>query len=325
MIVTDKQGRQRFHGAFTGGFSAGHYMTVGTEEGWTPGKFVSSRDRKDEAQSGGYKVQRPEDFMDEDDDFAMGRRLGARSGYAGPELQSRQRQRHLDEASGSAATSGLVGIPSELIAPTSATIGEKLMHAMGWRRGHGVGPRRMNKDTGTYSIPSDTAIRDVVAKNDAYGVGYTSLRPNQFFNSSSGGGVANNLRLLNVNQKHSASLGAAVASGFGLGALEEVGDDAAAFALDDKSQYHTVLGGDDDEDDEDDAYFHALGERQRRSQRGSASASMTASERLKQKMMLQIAGRRKHGQGGAGAARGEPRCHDGRAPLDGFELAREVG
>ena len=31
--VTDKQGRRRFHGAFTGGFSAGYYNTVGTKEG----------------------------------------------------------------------------------------------------------------------------------------------------------------------------------------------------------------------------------------------------------------------------------------------------
>ena len=32
-IVTDEQGRRRFHGAFTGGFSAGYYNTVGSKEG----------------------------------------------------------------------------------------------------------------------------------------------------------------------------------------------------------------------------------------------------------------------------------------------------
>ena len=56
-------------------------MTVGTEEGWTPGTFVSSRDR--ERGKKAQKVQRPEDFMDEDDDLAMGRRLAARTGFAG--------------------------------------------------------------------------------------------------------------------------------------------------------------------------------------------------------------------------------------------------
>lgn len=29
--VTDKEGRQRFHGAFTGGFSAGFFNTVGSK------------------------------------------------------------------------------------------------------------------------------------------------------------------------------------------------------------------------------------------------------------------------------------------------------
>ena len=42
--VTDEQGRRRFHGAFTGGYSAGFYNTVGSLEGWTPSQFTSSRD-----------------------------------------------------------------------------------------------------------------------------------------------------------------------------------------------------------------------------------------------------------------------------------------
>ncbi len=32
-IVTDERGRRRFHGAFTGGFSAGYFNTVGSKEG----------------------------------------------------------------------------------------------------------------------------------------------------------------------------------------------------------------------------------------------------------------------------------------------------
>ena len=32
-VVTDEEGRRRFHGAFTGGFSAGYYNTVGSKEG----------------------------------------------------------------------------------------------------------------------------------------------------------------------------------------------------------------------------------------------------------------------------------------------------
>lgn len=61
-IATDAQGRRRFHGAFTGGFSAGFFNTVGSLEGWTPREFKSTR--SDKAQS---KAQRPEDFMDDED------------------------------------------------------------------------------------------------------------------------------------------------------------------------------------------------------------------------------------------------------------------
>ena len=32
-VVTDERGRRRFHGAFTGGFSAGYFNTVGSREG----------------------------------------------------------------------------------------------------------------------------------------------------------------------------------------------------------------------------------------------------------------------------------------------------
>ena len=31
--VTDERGRRRLHGAFTGGFSAGYFNTVGSKEG----------------------------------------------------------------------------------------------------------------------------------------------------------------------------------------------------------------------------------------------------------------------------------------------------
>lgn len=36
--VRDEKGRKRFHGAFTGGFSAGYFNTVGSKEGWMPKK-----------------------------------------------------------------------------------------------------------------------------------------------------------------------------------------------------------------------------------------------------------------------------------------------
>ena len=44
--VTDAEGRRRFHGAFTGGYSAGYFNTVGSLEGWQPKAFRSSRDKR---------------------------------------------------------------------------------------------------------------------------------------------------------------------------------------------------------------------------------------------------------------------------------------
>ncbi|KAJ1982659.1 hypothetical protein H4R35_000182 [Dimargaris xerosporica] len=70
----DAQGRKRFHGAFTGGFSAGYFNTVGSKEGWKPQSFYSSRKAKaastvaDTAPvNDTRRWQAVEDFMDEED------------------------------------------------------------------------------------------------------------------------------------------------------------------------------------------------------------------------------------------------------------------
>lgn len=41
--VYDKHGLRRFHGAFEGGWTAGYFNTVGSEEGWTPRKWSSTK------------------------------------------------------------------------------------------------------------------------------------------------------------------------------------------------------------------------------------------------------------------------------------------
>ena len=63
-----QQQQQRFHGAFTGGFSAGYFNTVDTKEGWKP-----SNDTK--------KRQRLEDFMDEQDHEEWGGPTNVRREY----------------------------------------------------------------------------------------------------------------------------------------------------------------------------------------------------------------------------------------------------
>ncbi|ORY87143.1 hypothetical protein BCR37DRAFT_390846 [Protomyces lactucae-debilis] len=59
--VHDEHGRRRLHGAFTGGFSAGYFGTVGSKEGWAPTSFVSSRTKRATAKSNVM------DFMDAED------------------------------------------------------------------------------------------------------------------------------------------------------------------------------------------------------------------------------------------------------------------
>lgn len=58
---------QRFHGAFTGGFNAGHNNTVGSEEGFNPSTFVSSRSNR-----ATHKVQSASNFVDSEDGLLGG-------------------------------------------------------------------------------------------------------------------------------------------------------------------------------------------------------------------------------------------------------------
>jgi len=66
--VRDERGRRRFHGAFTGGFSAGYWNTVGSAEGFTPKIFSSSRKNKYEHSQNA----KPEDYMDDEDFGSFG-------------------------------------------------------------------------------------------------------------------------------------------------------------------------------------------------------------------------------------------------------------
>jgi hypothetical protein len=106
-IVTDENGKRRFHGAFTGGFSAGFFNTVDTPQGWYPKQFKSSRSSRSEASASGGGGQRPEDFMDDEDlgDF----------GFAAQALRTRANfQSKVGAAGGAvptkAAGSSLLGI-----------------------------------------------------------------------------------------------------------------------------------------------------------------------------------------------------------------------
>jgi len=92
--VLDERGRPlRFHGAFTGGFSAGYFNTVGSKEGWAPSSFVSSRTNKAETltsstssiSTGMQALDAMKPFMDAEDEESMGALLVARSSYRNSE------------------------------------------------------------------------------------------------------------------------------------------------------------------------------------------------------------------------------------------------
>ncbi|KAM5534503.1 hypothetical protein V8D89_011835 [Ganoderma adspersum] len=226
--VRDEKGRRRLHGAFTGGFSAGYFNTVGSKEGWTPATFVSSRN--DRAKK---KAARPEDFMDEEDLAEL-----------------RESQKLVDEHEemdfgGTAAEKGkqagvaddhdpiASALAASLAPPPKDSIGAKILKKMGWKLGQGIGPRltyaqRKAQDAGfldpakevegneedleeakKHLYPrKDTPILLFRRKDNFHGLGYT---PGLSLNESIGGDQAR--------------AGPNISSGFGLGALNDADED----------------------------------------------------------------------------------------------------
>lgn len=141
----DESGQRRFHGAFTGGFSAGYHNTVGSEEGWTPSSFVSSRASK------AKRVEQTVDsFMDDEDRSEMySEGLTATKKFNGffttadelaerDKMKTKRRTAMSDTPDDAATTIEIEGgsnSDTNLITPTHKTIGTYLLKKMGWKRG----------------------------------------------------------------------------------------------------------------------------------------------------------------------------------------------
>ncbi|KAI5776746.1 hypothetical protein EDC01DRAFT_636475 [Geopyxis carbonaria] len=169
--VTDERGRKRLHGAFTGGFSAGYFNTVGSKEdsGWTPAAFKSSRDHRLET-----NPARPEDFMDAEDlkDAEEARRLDTNKQFTGI---------------GKHATNH-VGVLMDLLMPAvQDTVGYTLLNKMGWKSGQGVGLRTIRQARFLYDednqethqegasfllAPENAKIVTLRRKDNSQGLGY---------------------------------------------------------------------------------------------------------------------------------------------------------
>ncbi|XP_050377487.1 G patch domain-containing protein TGH [Argentina anserina] len=133
--VRDEEGRRRFHGAFSGGFSAGYYNTVGSKEGWTPQTFVSSRKNRAEV-----KQQDILNFLDDDERAELeGQSLKTSSQFDTFGFTAADHARKHAEKEQQKRPSAIPGpVPDELVLPATDSIGVKLLLKMGWRRGRSI-------------------------------------------------------------------------------------------------------------------------------------------------------------------------------------------
>ncbi|KAF9038570.1 hypothetical protein BJ165DRAFT_1531650 [Panaeolus papilionaceus] len=239
--VKDEKGRRRLHGAFTGGFSAGYFNTVGSKEGWAPSTFVSSRTDRAKA-----KAARPEDFMDEEDlqDIRDTQKIvdtTEQMDFTGSSTAAR----HIQGVSNEIKDPLTSALESTLLPTAKESVGAKILMKMGWRIGHGIGKRlslkkrkeqdqaAINPHTGMKLVgqsldiadddeeankhtypPRDTPVLVVKRKDNFHGLGYVpELSLDERLNNTGAAGEA------------SGSKGPKIAGGFGLGALNDADED----------------------------------------------------------------------------------------------------
>ncbi|CAI5460351.1 unnamed protein product [Closterium sp. Yama58-4] len=117
----DEEGRRRFHGAFTGGFSAGYFNTVGSKEGWQPASFRSSRSQRAEV-----RQQSVEALMDADErhDAQQGA-VAAGSAFDTFGFTAAERARQLASSADRRPSAIPGGGVAELLAPAAHSIGAR--------------------------------------------------------------------------------------------------------------------------------------------------------------------------------------------------------
>ncbi|RBR25924.1 uncharacterized protein FIESC28_01197 [Fusarium coffeatum] len=298
--VRDERGRKRLHGAFTGGWSAGYFNTVGSKEGWTPSTFVSSRNNRHKKDGTTQAQQRPEDYMDEEDlaDAAEAQKVQTSQAFAG--LGSGQ----------DADTGGLMG----LLRAEGDTMGLKLLRRMGWRDGQGIGPKirrsarldveQKNSDTAETHLfaPDNAEMIRFIRKNDRKGLGHDgetklsnpiTAAADEDDEDENVPETAPQTTSLFSSQKSKSKPGR---GGIGVGILNDNGsDEEDPYEIGPKIRYNRVVGGD-------------------KKKKKAKKASAAVNPALKNAPVFVSRTAR--------AGNGLGRCHDGRLPLDGFVLAK---
>ncbi|KAK4697476.1 G patch domain-containing protein 1, partial [Lecanoromycetidae sp. Uapishka_2] len=305
--VTDEQGRKRLHGAFTGGFSAGYFNTVGSKEGWAPSTFVSSRSNR--IKEAIPSQQRPEDFMDDEDlaEAEEARTLQTTDTFAGFGSTAEERTQHESFM--------------DVFKVTGETMGVKLLKKMGWREGQGVGPkvrrkarldedRDMDSESGLQThlfAPENSSMISFTRKNDRKGLGFEGEGKLSEIDSMARGsklGVVGDgeedaafgaLTTGNkVKKKKYESKGA-----FGVGILNDNGsDDEDPYHIGPQISYNRIIGGD-------------------KNRKKKADVMRPSANPLLSNKPVFISKKASAVKGGSTFRR----CHDGRLPLNGFILS----
>ncbi|XP_044716141.1 uncharacterized protein HRG_10315 [Hirsutella rhossiliensis] len=282
--VRDDKGRKRLHGAFTGGWSAGYFNTVGSKEGWTPSTFKSSRANRH--QDGAVPAQqRAEDYMDDEDlaDAAEAQMLHTTQAFAG--------------LGSSALEDAPLGGLGRLLRAQGDTMGLQLLRRMGWKDGQGIGPKvrrgarldldRASGDETYFFAPDNAPMIRFVRKTDRKGLGH---RGETRLQGSADTGPCSNI-LSEGQVKQQSARGA-----FGVGVLNDTGsDDEDPYDIGPKINYNRTIGG-----------------QKKRKNKKAASAVVNPALANAPKFVPKT----------ARAGNGLRRCHDGRLPLDGFALAK---
>lgn len=122
--------------------------------------------------------------MDEDDDPLCGQKLTTTDQY-----DTFEEHQYKKQSKASTTTSAIIPgpLPKELFVPVESSIGKQLMKLMGWKEGHGVGPKSTKRKISTSSLrhfekqptlveiepKNDLKVADFPSpKNDQYGVGF---------------------------------------------------------------------------------------------------------------------------------------------------------
>ncbi|EAS03519.3 hypothetical protein TTHERM_00245350 (macronuclear) [Tetrahymena thermophila SB210] len=125
--AVNEKGHKRFHGAFTGGFSAGYKGTVGSEQGFVPKTFFSSRQNRANNNNNAQSIQ---DYMDEEDlgTHVIGANLTTKQDYDtfSNQFEKMQTKQFGENFFGE--------VPSELLVEQRKTIGWEILNNIQFRR-----------------------------------------------------------------------------------------------------------------------------------------------------------------------------------------------